>query len=68
MKTPEKIYCDSFHSWVEDKKMIGNSVEYVRKDIAEQMAKEFAVYYERYISDEVIKGYYTLDELFDEFT
>jgi hypothetical protein len=69
-KKPEKIFIDEGGGVVFYPNYRGaiskSDVEYIRSDISEQMAKEFAVYYEGYIFDEVI-GYYTIDELFTEF-
>jgi len=68
---PERIYLDPQNPWNGKNRVLGfiegnkDDVEYIRSDIAEQMAKEFAKVY----ANELVSGFtkIDIDELFTEF-
>ena len=68
---PELIFLDPQNPWNGKGRVMGflekreDDVEYIRKDIAEQMAKEFAKIY----ANELVSGFTmpNIDELFTEF-
>ena len=67
---PEKLYVIADEENIakrglfDSEKTFKNDIEYVRKDIAERMAKEFAAFCSENVDNATWKG---VDELFEDF-